>query len=123
MISRRAASRKSYPLYYECVGGSILSGETSLDGALRETIEEVGIKLDKNSGKVICHKLRKRFHGEKFNDIMDAWLFTYDGNVNLKEATTDEVCEIVWMSKEEIKKLRREKKLVPTPGYFLSEKE
>ncbi len=118
LISRRSASRKSYPLYYECVGGSVLHGETSLMGALRETHEEVGIKLNPKTDKVIYRKVRKKYHGEKFNDIMDVHLFHYDGPVNLNKATTDEVCEVAWMSIKEIKKLFKEKKLVPTLEYI-----
>lgn len=36
LISQRAASRPSYPLMWECVGGSVLRGESSVDGAVRE---------------------------------------------------------------------------------------
>ena len=28
--------KKQYPLYWECTGGSVLSGETSLQGAFRD---------------------------------------------------------------------------------------
>lgn len=36
--------KKQYPLYWECTGGSVLSGETSLQGAIREVKEELGIR-------------------------------------------------------------------------------
>ena len=36
--------KKQYPLYWECTGGSVLSGETSLQGAIREVKEELGIQ-------------------------------------------------------------------------------
>ena len=32
--------KKQYPLYWECTGGSVLSGETSLQGAIREVKED-----------------------------------------------------------------------------------
>ena len=35
--------KKQYPLYWECTGGSVLSGETSLQGAIREVKEELGM--------------------------------------------------------------------------------
>ena len=38
--------KKQYPLYWECTGGSVLSGETSLQGAIREVKEELGISLN-----------------------------------------------------------------------------
>ena len=38
--------KKQYPLYWECTGGSVLSGESSLQGAIREVKEELGISLN-----------------------------------------------------------------------------
>ena len=35
---------KTYGLKWECTGGSVLAGESSLEGVLRELEEEVGIK-------------------------------------------------------------------------------
>ena len=106
---------------WECVGGSVLKGENSLQGAIRETKEEVGIDLKKSEGKLIYSKIRKIVNGKKFNDIMDVWLFEYNGEVNLKKATTDEVRDIKWMKKEEIKKLLESNKLVQTLDYFFNE--
>ena len=35
LISKRAATKKTHPLKWECNGGSILAGETSLNGIIR----------------------------------------------------------------------------------------
>ena len=121
LISQRSESRTSYPLLWECVGGSVVKDEDSLQGALRETKEEVGIDLDKNKGKIVYSELRKTYHNKKFNDIMDVWLFNYDGEVDLNNATTDEVCDVKWMNKDAIKALLDDKKLVPTLQYFFDD--
>ena len=113
LISKRSKTRPTFPLYWECVGGSVLKGENSLEGAIRETKEEIGIDLDKTKGKIIHTKIRK-------NDIMDAWLFHYNGDISLSNATTDEVCECRWMSLCEIEKLMKDGQFVPTLDYFLS---
>lgn len=113
LISRRSPDRKSNPLKLECAGGSVLKGETSLDGAIRETKEEVGIDLTNIPGKRIFSKTRHSFH-----DIMDVWLFEYNGEVDLNNATTNEVCEVMWMNYEEIKKCFEEKELVQSLDYF-----
>ena len=118
LISRRSATRAINPLMWECVGGSVLKGESSLDAALRETKEEVGIDINKESGKLIFTKIRDVINGEKFNDIMDVWFFNYDGDVDLRKATTNEVCDVKWMNKEEIKEYFDKKQLVPTLEYF-----
>ena len=40
LISQRSANRPTYPLMWECVGGSVVKGEDSLLGAIREAKEE-----------------------------------------------------------------------------------
>lgn len=116
LISQRAANRKSFPLMWECTGGSVLKGENSLDGAIRETKEEIGIDLNKDTGHLICTKIRNHF-----NDIVDIWLFDYNGEINLTKATTDEVNQAKWMTREEIYKLFEENKFINTLEYFFTE--
>ena len=113
LISRRSKDRKSYPLYLECQGGSVIKGEDSITGAKREVMEEVGIDLTNIEGKLIYTKTRKYFH-----DIMDVWLFEYNDDVDLSNATTNEVCEIMWMTLDEIKECFNNATLVPTLDYF-----
>lgn len=103
---------------WECVGGSVIAGEDSYRGALRETVEEVGIDLSEADGRVVFSKTRGIIDGKVFSDIMDVWLFQYDGEASLEHATTDEVSEAKWMTREDIEALYREKKLVPTLEYF-----
>lgn len=119
LISQRAADRKNDPLMWECVGGSVLKGEDSLSAALREVKEEVGIELAANKGQVLFTKVRKFVNGKKFNDILDVWLFEYDGDVLLENATTNEVAQAKWMNKNEISELFRNNLLVDTLSYFL----
>ena len=49
---------KEYPLCWECTGGSVLAGESSLDGALREVKEELGITLAPEKGKILFQTRR-----------------------------------------------------------------
>ena len=121
LISQRSKSKKSYPLKWECQGGSVLLGESSIEAAIRETKEEVGIDLNNIKGNLVYTKTRKIINNEKFNDIMDIWLFNYDGEVDLNKATTDEVCDYKWLTKEEIKKLFDSKELVQSLDYFFNE--
>ena len=121
LISRRAASRPAYPLYWECVGGSVIKGEDGLTGALRETEKEVGLCFKPEDANHLFSRVRKTHNGQIFNDILDVWLFTYDGLVSLENATTDEVCDLKWMTVEEIRALFDAGKLVPTLGYFFTD--
>ena len=111
LISQRSKNRPSYPLLWECVGVSVLAGENSLQGAMREVKEEIGVDLLSDSGKVIFTKTRTY-------DIMDVWLFEYDGDLHLDDATTDEVSVCRWMTVSQIRKLYEDNRLVQTLDYF-----
>jgi 8-oxo-dGTP pyrophosphatase MutT (NUDIX family) len=104
---------------WECVGGSVVKGEDSLTGAIREAQEEVGVLLSPEKGTRIHSEVRKMVNGRKFNDILDVWLFEHDGPILLEQATTKEVAQSDWMSKAEIQALLNEGKLVPTLRYFM----
>lgn len=118
LISQRAANRPTCPLMWECVGGSVLKGEESVDGAVREVKEEVGITLDPSKGEKVFSAIRDFIDGKSFRDIVDVWLFEYDGELQLQNATTDEVADCKWMSYDEIKSLYDSEKLVNTLDYF-----
>lgn len=120
LISQRSADRPTFPLMWECVGGSVIKGENSLQGALREAKEEVGLDLPGENGRVVFSRVRKEIGGKTFNDILDVWLFDYDGAVDLKNSTTDEVAQTVWMTREQIKTLFNDDRLVKTLEYFLA---
>ena len=118
LISQRSADRPSFPLMWECVGGSVTKGENSLTGALREIEEEVGLVLPETSGRLIKTEVRKYVNGVRFADILDVWLFDYDGDIDLEAATTKEVAQVKWMSIDEIRKFLDEGKLVYTLSYI-----
>lgn len=121
LISQRSADRPTSPLMWECVGGSVIKGENSLAGAIRETQEEVGLSLSPESGKLVRSVVGRIIDGVKFNDILDVWLFEYDGSVSLEQATTNEVAQAVWMSKAQIKDLFNAGKLVYSLKYFFED--
>jgi 2,3-bisphosphoglycerate-dependent phosphoglycerate mutase len=121
LISQRSANRPTHPLMWECVGGSVVKGEDSLQGAIREAKEEVGVDLKPENGQVLFTKIRKIIDDKIFNDIMDVWLFEYDGEVDLGNATTDEVAQVTWMNREQIKELFEHNMFVETLEYFFSE--
>ena len=114
LISQRSASRPTFPLMWETVGGSVLAGEDSLAGAIREVKEEVGIDLSPESGHVLFTKIRN-----PHQDILDVWQFHYDGEISLFNATTGEVAQSKWMTIPEIKELFDSGNMVETLRYFL----
>lgn len=123
LISQRSANRPTFPLVWECVDGSVIKGEDSLQGALREVKEEVGVDLLPEKGHVILSDIKKIEFGKVVNKIVDVWLFEYDGEVDLSNATTDEVAQVAWMNRSQIKELFDANMFVDTLEYFFTEVE
>lgn len=121
LISQRSANRPTFPLVWECVDGSVIKGEDSLQGALREVKEEVGVDLLPEKGHVILSDIKKIEFDKVVNKIVDVWLFEYDGEVDLSNATTDEVAQVAWMNREQIKELFEHNMFVETLEYFFTE--
>lgn len=118
LISRRSADRPVFPLLWECVGGSALKGENSLQAAVRETKEELGLDLIPGEGKQIYSIVGRVIDGVRYDDIVDAWLFEYNGPVSLDQATTREVAQTRWMNKAQTRALFDSGQMVPTLEYF-----
>ena len=123
LIAQRSADRPTHPLKWECVGGSVLKGEDSLTGALRETKEEVGLSLEPKDGKIVRSTIGRIVNGVRFSDIVDVWLFPYDGPVSLETATTKEAAQIAWLDRQQIKELFDQGDFVDTLRYFFEEKQ
>ena len=123
LIAQRSANRPTFPLVWECVDGSVVKGEDSLQGALREVREEVGVDLLPEKGQVILSDIKKIEFGKVVNKIVDVWLFEYDGEVDLSNAKTDEVAQVAWMGRSQIKELFDANMFVDTLEYFFTEVE
>ena len=102
LMTMRSPKKKTFPLKWECVGGSVLKGEESLAAAIREVKEEVGVILCPENGRKVLTQVRDYVGDKRVNDINDIYLFSYDGPILLSEALTDEVAEAKWMNREEI---------------------
>lgn len=118
LISRRSASRPTFPLKLESVGGAVLKGETSWEGALREAREEIGVNLCPEDGEKRFTRLLLTVDGRVHNSAADVYLFRYDGEPHLENATTDEVAECRWMTREEILTLMDAGEFAEPLNYF-----
>lgn len=117
LISQRSADRPQYPLMWETTGGSVLQGEDSLTGAVREVREELGVELCPQQGRLILSKVRDWVDGRRFGDILDVWEFPFEGEADLERAE-GEVCAWRWAGREEIVRMLGQGELVETLGYF-----
>lgn len=106
LITQRA-SNKSHPLMWECTGGSALKGESSLDAAVREVKEELGIDVSKSKAKLIGSTTR---YYKNCPDILDVFLFESDVSIEDVFYQEEEVSDAMWASVNKINELFNEGK-------------
>lgn len=101
LISQRTAN-KSHPLMWETTGGSIIQGEDSIQGAIREVKEELNVDLLPEQGKLIGSGTR---YYKGCPDILDVYLFDVRDCKFDIQVQEEEVNDYKWASREEIKNL------------------
>ena len=72
-MSLRSDKKRWCPGMWEATGGAVDHGESSLEGAVREVREELGIELNPKEGKLI-----RSTRSEEMGDFYDVWLFDID---------------------------------------------
>jgi DNA repair photolyase/8-oxo-dGTP pyrophosphatase MutT (NUDIX family) len=112
LISQRHPS-KNYPYRWECTGGSVLAGETSLAGIVREVCEELGISISSDNA-YLFHQTKR----EVMQDFYDAWLFTADIPLSLITTQPTEVINVKWVSKDELRGMLKKKEIHPLIDYI-----
>ncbi len=98
LLSQRLATSKKMPNMWGTTAGGVKSGETSLEAAIREIKEELGIDIQKNDLEFIGSNKR-------IKDFVEVWLCKK--NISLEELTlqVDEVQDAKWFSIEEFEKM------------------
>ena len=116
LISKRAKHKK-FGLMWECSGGSILAGETSLEGVIRELKEELGIEFSKKEA-IFLKEIRRDKLPPDFKDL---WLFRRD--IDKREITfpDGESIDAKWVTIDEFVKMYENKEIVPTIDFGIEE--
>ena len=116
LISKRAKHKK-FGLMWECSGGSILAGETSLEGIIRELREELGIEFSKKEAIFLKGIRRDKI----LPDFKDLWLFRKD--IDEREITfpDGEAIDAKWVTIDEFIKMYKNKEIVSTVDFGIDE--
>ena len=112
LIQQRQPWKKGWPNMWDItVGGSALSGETSIEAAERETFEEIGYKID-----LSCER---PFFTINFEVGFDDY-YLVEREIDIKDLTLqyEEVQSVKWASKDEILQLVKEGKFI---DYWFTE--
>ena len=104
LLSQRHPIRNN-GLLWECSGGSVLAGECSLDGAVREVKEELGIDIKAESLKFIGSDMRKDY-------IVDIYVCYCEIELERIKMQLEEVIGVKFVSIEELIEMGRNNELV-----------
>lgn len=98
LIQKRTPNKRAWPNMWSQTGGAVDEGETTLQAALRECKEELGIDINTNNVELILSFKRKY-------DFVDVWLVKQDIDISKLVLQEDEVADVKWATVDEIKDL------------------
>lgn len=115
LISQRSEN-KSHPLKWEPTGGCVLAGENSLQAAVREVHEELGITLNPEDG-ILFAAFRSFQPCWENPGFLDIWVFQDDTPIESTVFQHSEVHAARWATRNEILGLIASDNFVPVKEY------
>ncbi len=106
LMQKRKKDRRAFPSFWDmAVGGHVSAGDTSLETAIKETKEELGIDLPSSAFTLLC--LLKQpivIHDKNFIDNEFNYVYLVHSDLSLSEfqIQVTEVEEIKWIDKKEL---------------------
>ncbi len=98
LLTLRDPDKPEYPNLWECTGGSVLAGESSLDAAVRELFEETGIAVQKSELTLILSRRK----GECF---CDSYLLLNQPVPQLLRLQPGETVDARWVSMPQLEEM------------------
>lgn len=111
LLTRRHPD-KPYGLMWECTGGSVLAGETSVEGALRELLEEVGVRAQKEQ-LLLIHAIRLK---ERF---VDTYITRQKAAIKDITIQQEEVVDAKFVTFQELLDMWKQGIVVPKSRFLL----
>ena len=112
LLQKRAPSKNDNPNMWDIsVAGHLTAGDSSLDGAVREVKEELGVDVSKNQFRLLGTLRYARKHTSTFinNNFGDVYLCRLSLDVNKVKLQEDEISEIKYVSAQELKDMMARK--------------
>jgi len=122
LIQQRNKDTDRVPHQWATTGGAVTSGETSIEGAIRETYEEIGVLLEESQFQF---KARYFVDDEFSNYITDLYLVEMDVDIESLVLDQNEVKQVKYFTLEEIYDLIKQKKhwdysrIMSRKNYFI----
>lgn len=98
LIQQRVKNAKTRPNMWGTTAGGVIKGESSLEGAIRELKEEIGLNIKTKELIYIGSYIR-------INDYVEIWFLKKNININDLILDKNEVQDIKWFKIEEFEKM------------------
>lgn len=96
LMQRRPAHRHVAPNMWSIQGGVVDTGETSLDAAKRETLEEIGLKIE---NPVLVYQNPEP---DPWGGMVDVWLAHSEAKIEDLIIEPREVADVRWFTPQEL---------------------
>ena len=101
LIQKRASCKKNNPNKWDtAAAGHVLAGEKIIDGAIRETFEELGLKTEEKDYEYVGEYIL-----DFTSEIAQIYILRLDVDINNLILRKEEVSEVKWISFDEFKKM------------------
>lgn len=104
LLQQRSANKKLWPNLWDITaGGHVLSGEFGYQSVIRETKEEIGVEIDKNTLEFIGVAISESVIGDINNKHFNEYYIVHK-DLDISETTLqkEEVQDIKWITKNEL---------------------
>ena len=99
MVTKRHPEKREYPGLWECTGGFVCAGETTLETILRETREEIGLSLSPADVRLVAAEMVDR-------QFLDLYAATVDVEIAALILQSEEVTDAKWVTWDELTAMR-----------------
>ena len=113
ILTKRHSSKKICPNMWECTEGSIIAGESSIEGAVRELKEEIGLDFE-----IADAEFFTSFVLNFSNTIIDSYLFKKDVNIDDLVLQENEVSEAKIVNERVYREMCKNGDIVESLRYF-----
>lgn len=113
ILTKRHSSKNICPNMWECTEGSIVAGESSVDGAIRELKEEIGLSFKVDEATFLTS-----FVLDFSNTIIDSYVFKRDVDINDLILQENEVSDAKIVDEKVYREMCRSGEVVESLMYF-----